>query len=75
MPLRASLPFSEARRNTHSYLTLQPSHSMKTLSIKRRRPSVEMRTPAPFSMVVKAKLVNRLHWSVFKMFGLLSLCT
>jgi hypothetical protein len=31
---------------------------MKTLSIQRPRPSMEMRMPASFSVVVKAKLVN-----------------
>jgi hypothetical protein len=31
---------------------------MKTLSIQRPRPSIEMRMPASLSVVVKAKLVN-----------------
>src|SRR5690554_4744639 len=70
MPRRASLPVSNALRKTHSYLRLRHSRSMKTLSIQRPRPSIEMRMPAPFSVVVKAKLVNCEHWSVLKMSGL-----
>ena len=58
MPLRALLPVSKALRKTHSYLRLRHSRSMKTLSIQRPRPSIEMRMPASFSVVVKAKLVN-----------------
>ena len=58
MPLRALLPVSKALRKTHSYLRLRHSRSMKTLSIQRPRPSMEMRMPASFSVVVKAKLVN-----------------
>src|SRR6185312_265520 len=46
MPLRASLPVSKALRKTHSYLRLRHSRSMKTLSIQRPRPSMEMRMPA-----------------------------
>ena len=58
MPLRTSLPVSKALRKTHSYLRLRHSRSMKTLSIQRPRPSMEMRMPASFNVVVKAKLVN-----------------
>jgi len=32
--------------------------SMKTLSIQRPRPSIEMRMPASLNVLVKAKLVN-----------------
>src|SRR5690606_40839023 len=70
MPLRASLPVSKALRKTHSYLRLRHSRSMKTLSIQRPRPSMEMRMPASFNVVVKAKLVNCDPWSVLKMSGL-----
>jgi len=65
MPLRAPLPVSKALRKTHSYLRLRHSRLMKTLSIQRPRPSMEMRIPASFSVVVKAKLVNWLPWSAF----------
>jgi len=43
---------------------------MKTLSIHRPRPSIEMRMPAAASAPVKAALVNWLPWSVLKMSGL-----
>jgi hypothetical protein len=43
---------------------------MKTLSIQRPRPSIEMRMPSSFSVVVKAKLVNCEPWSVLKISGL-----
>jgi hypothetical protein len=43
---------------------------MKTLSIQRPRPSIEMRTPASISTPVKAELVNWLPWSVLKISGL-----
>jgi hypothetical protein len=42
---------------------------MKTLSIHRPRPSIEMRTPAAASVPVKAALVNWLPWSVLKISG------
>jgi hypothetical protein len=41
-----------------SYLRLRHSRSMNTLSSHRPRPSIEMRTPAPASVPVKAALVN-----------------
>ena len=43
---------------------------MKTLSIQRPRPSIEILMPAPASMPVKAALVNWLPWSVLKISGL-----
>ena len=43
---------------------------MKTLSIQRPRPSIEMRTPAWISAPVKSALVNWLPWSVLKISGL-----
>ena len=43
---------------------------MKTLSIQRPRPSIEMRMPAVASMPVKSPLVNWLPWSVLKISGL-----
>jgi hypothetical protein len=70
MPVRASLPVSNAVRNTHSYLSDRHSRSMKTLSIQRPRPSIEMRIPASRNVLVKAKLVNCEPWSVLKMSGL-----
>src|SRR5467141_5252064 len=53
-----------------SYFRLRHSRSMKTLSIHRPRPSIEMRTPAAASVPVKAALVNWLPWSVLKIAGL-----
>ena len=70
MPLRAALPVSKALRNTHSYLRLRHNRSMKTLSIQRPRPSMEMRMPASLSVAVKAKRVNCAPLSVLKMSGL-----
>src|SRR6202142_3492911 len=46
MPASTSLPVSKAFRNTHSYLSERHSRSMKTLSIQRPRPSIEIRTSA-----------------------------
>jgi hypothetical protein len=43
---------------------------MNTLSIQRPRPSIEMRTPASISTLVKSALVNWLPWSVLKISGL-----
>jgi hypothetical protein len=43
---------------------------MKTLSIQRPRPSIEIWMPARSSAPVKAVLVNWLPWSVLKMCGL-----
>src|ERR1700690_4026213 len=65
MPASTSLPVSKAFRNTHSYLSDRHSRSMKTLSIQRPRPSIEMRMPASLSVVVKAKLVNCEPWTPF----------
>ena len=42
---------------------------MKTLSIQRPRPSIEMRTPAPVNTPVNAAPVNWLPWSVLKISG------
>ena len=42
---------------------------MKTLSIQRPRPSIEMRTPALINTEVKAAPVNWLPWSVLKISG------
>jgi hypothetical protein len=42
---------------------------MKTLSIQRPRPSMEMRIPALASRPVKAALVNCEPWSVLKIAG------
>ena len=42
----AAPPVSNAFRNTHSYLSERHSRSMKTLSIQRPRPSIEIRTSA-----------------------------
>jgi len=42
----------------HSYFSDRHSRSMKTLSIQRPRPSIEMRISASFKVLVKAKLVN-----------------
>src|SRR6266481_385135 len=53
-----------------SYFKLRHSRSMKTLSIHRPRPSIEMRTPAAASAPVKEALVNWLPWSVLKISGL-----
>src|SRR6476619_2838440 len=46
------------------------SRSMKTLSIQRPRPSMEILIPAPANAPVKAALVNWLPWSVLKISGL-----
>ena len=43
---------------------------MKTLSIHRPLPSIEIRTPARLSTSVNSWLVNWLPWSVLKIFGL-----
>src|SRR5439155_19096359 len=43
---------------------------MKTLSIQRPRPSMEILIPAAISVPVKAALANWLPWSVLKMSGL-----
>ena len=53
-----------------SYFKLRHSRSMKTLSIHRPRPSIEMRICAAASAPVKAALVNWLPWSVLKISGL-----
>jgi hypothetical protein len=61
-PILASLPVSNALRNTHSYFSDRHSRSMKTLSIQRPRPSIEMRMPASRSVLVPllvAELVAR----------------
>ena len=42
---------------------------MKTLSIQRPLPSIEMWIPASLSPSVKARLVNWLPWSVLKISG------
>jgi hypothetical protein len=42
---------------------------MKTLSIHRPRPSIEMAIPAAASVPVKAALVNCAPWSVLKISG------
>jgi hypothetical protein len=57
-PGSGSLPVSKALRKTHSYFSDRHSRSMKTLSTQRPRPSIEMRMPTSFKMLVKAKLVN-----------------
>jgi hypothetical protein len=57
------------RSSRHSYLRLRHSRSMKTLSIHRPRPSMETRTPAPFSTSMKRGDVNWLLWSVLKISG------
>ena len=53
----------------HSYFRLRHSRSMNTLSIHRRRPSIEMRTPAACSTPVNRGEVNWLPWSVLKITG------
>ena len=58
MPALASLPVSMAFRNTHSYFNDRYSRPMKTLSIQRPRPSIEMWMPASLKVLMKAKLVN-----------------
>src|ERR1700687_1734454 len=58
MPARASWPPVYALRCTSSYLSERQTRSMKTLSIQRPRPSIEMRMPAAWSWPVKAALVN-----------------
>src|SRR6266404_6801530 len=58
MPARASWPPVYALRCTSSYLSERQTRSMKTLSIQRPRPSIEMRMPAARSRPVKAVLVN-----------------
>ena len=65
IPDCASLPVSKALRNTHSYFSDRHNRSMKTLSIQRPRPSIEMRMSASFSVLVKAKLVNCEPWTPF----------
>jgi hypothetical protein len=40
------------------YFTVRQSRSMKTLSIQRPLPSMEILTPWSFSVPVKSKLVN-----------------
>src|SRR5260370_39963160 len=52
-----------------SYFKLRHSLSMKTLSIQRPRPSMEILIPAFASVPVKAALVNWLPWSVLKISG------
>ena len=42
----------------HSYFMLRQSRSMKTLSIQRPRPSIEIRMAASVSTSVKRGLVN-----------------
>ena len=58
MPARASRPLAYAFRYTSSYLIERQSRSMKMLSMKRPRPSIEISTPAASSLPVKAALVN-----------------
>jgi len=53
----------------HSYFNDRQSRSMNTLSIQRPRPSIEIRTPASCSTLVKSSLVNWLPWSVLKIYG------
>ena len=53
----------------HSYFKDRQRRSMKTLSIQRPRPSMEMRTPASMRTSVKRGLVNWLPWSVLKIDG------
>jgi hypothetical protein len=51
-------------------LSERQTRSMKTLSIQRPRPSIEMRMPAVWSRPVKAVLVNCAPWSVLNISGL-----
>src|SRR5271166_2829088 len=54
MPARASRPSAYAFRCTSSYLIERHSRSMKMLSMKRPRPSIEIATPAAASLPAKA---------------------
>ena len=53
-----------------SYFIERHSRSMKTLSIHRPRPSIEMRISALLSEPMKSAPVNWLPWSVLKISGL-----
>ena len=53
---------SKAFRNAHSYFSDRHSRSMKTLSIQRPRPSVEMRLPASFSVLVRHTARHLERW-------------
>src|ERR1700730_9526648 len=55
---RASRPSAYAFRCTSSYLIERHRRSMKMLSMKRPRPSIEIATPAASSLPVNAALVN-----------------
>src|ERR1700730_6917730 len=54
MPARASRPSAYAFRCTSSYLIERHRRSMKMLSMKRPRPSIEIATPAASSLPVNA---------------------
>src|SRR5271166_6616528 len=58
MPARASRPSAYAFRCTSSYWIGRYSRSMKMLSMKRPRPSIEIATPAAASLPAKASAVK-----------------
>src|SRR6267143_1337635 len=58
MPARASRPSAYAFRCTSSYLIERHRRSIKMLSMKRPRPSIEIATLAASSLPVNAALVN-----------------
>src|SRR5271163_5016506 len=70
MPVRASRPSAYAFRWTSSYLIERHSRSMKMLSMKRPRPSIEIAILAASSLPVNAALVNCAPWSVLNIRGL-----
>src|SRR5580693_7132159 len=65
MPTRASRPSAYAFRCTSSYLIERHSRSMKMLSMKRPRPSIEIATPVAASLPAKASAVNVEPWTPF----------
>src|ERR1700675_3156343 len=65
MPARASQPYALPFRCTSSYLIERHSRSMKMLSMKRPRPSIEIATPAAASLPAKASAVNVEPWTPF----------
>src|ERR1700722_16186244 len=65
MPDPASQPSAKPFRCTSSYLNERHSRSMKMLSMKRPRPSIEITTPAVTSLLVKASAVKVEPWTPF----------
>src|SRR5208282_3320490 len=54
-----------SQHTTSSYLIERHRRSMKMLSMKRPRPSIEIATPAASSLPVNAALVNCAPWTPF----------